>query len=109
MLNPKNYKFCAEFYVVEKSIEVVARIKSDEASSRFKIDALNGADHYCIRAYKEEVVKLQLTYPQIAGAFDSKPQNLRIWVEFDLPWVHVSTADQALAEALSFLSERCAE
>ena len=40
MLDPADYPFCSEFYIVEKSIEVVANINGEDRQIR--IDALQG-------------------------------------------------------------------
>lgn len=42
MLDPANYPFCSEFYIVEKSIEVVAKINGE--NRQIRIDALRGPD-----------------------------------------------------------------
>jgi hypothetical protein len=64
-------------------------------------------DPYSVRAYIEEHVTLQPTYPQRNGEFSERPQDHRVWVDYELPWVRRETADDALRHAMVFLAERC--
>ncbi len=107
MLDPASYSFCSEFYIVEKSIEVVANINGEDRQIR--IDALNGPNstiRYSTASYIKEDITVQPTYPQTKGDFDSKPERVQIWIAYDLPWTARDSADDALAQALSFLKER---
>jgi hypothetical protein len=90
MLDPDMFPFCHEFYVVEKSIEVVVTINGNGTPVR--IDAMHNlkADRYCAHVYIEECGFLKSADP----------------VE-DFPWTHGNSAEQALRSALSFLRERC--
>jgi len=107
MLNRKSYPFCNEFYTVEKSIEVVVTIQGESCSIR--IDALFNLDgsKYSTRAYILEDVTAQPTYPQTNNVFSRKPESMRVWIKYDLPWTDRASADDALAQALGFLGERC--
>ena len=107
MYNRKWHDFCSEFYTVEKSIEVV--VTTGGQSERIRIDALRNemTGTCCTKAYIEEHVSLQPTYPQTSGKFDRSPRSLRVWVDYELPWTNWDSADEALGQALSFLRERC--
>jgi len=108
-LNPPDWcDFASEFYVVEKTIEVVVDL--NDASESIRIEAIRDArtGRYSTRAYIQEMFTLQPTYPQSGGAFDSKPREVELWADYDLPWTSGDSADQVLQEALSFLSEDCA-
>lgn len=109
MYDVQKHDFCSEFYTVEKTIEVVVTIGGE--SERIKIDALRqgGTGEYSTRAYREEHITVQPTYPQSGGSFDRKPQNYRVWVDYDLPWTNRDSADAALNQALGFLQERCSK
>ena len=110
MLNPAAYDFASEFYIVEKTIEVVVSIRGESQSIR--IEALNNPDsdppsRYSTRAYIREDMTVQPTYPQSGGGqFDRKPTSVSVWVSYDLPWTSRDTADAALSQALGFLGDR---
>jgi hypothetical protein len=104
MLDPANYPFCSEFYIVEKSIEVVAKINGEDRQIR--IDALHRPDsttRYSTASYIKEDITVQPTYPQTNGDFERKPECVRVWIAYNLPWTARNSADEALAQALSFL------
>ena len=106
MFDQEAHGFCSEFYVVEQTIEVVVR-KDDETKS-IRIDALRDerTGRYKTKAYVLEDVTVQPTYPRTGSEFDSKPENVRVWIGYDLPWTDRETAEDALRQALGFLSER---
>jgi hypothetical protein len=102
-LEPENFPFCSEFYVVEKSIEVVVSIKGE--STRVRIDALREASgRYSTREYFEALVKLEYAYPP-----DLTVEATTIWVPYGLPWTDGKSADEVLNRALGFLEERCSK
>jgi hypothetical protein len=103
MFDPKHHDFCSEFYTVEESIEVVLRIAKEER--RIRIDALRNArdGRFSTKAYIEEDVTAQPTYPQTGDSFDRKPKHIRVWISYDLPWTNRDSAEGALQQALSFL------
>ena len=107
MYNRESHDFCSEFYTVEKSIEVVVTIQGQ--SQRIRIDALRDetTGRCCTKAYIEEHLSLQPTYPQTNGKFGRSPTGFRLWVDYDLPWTNRDSADEALGQALSFLREHC--
>ena len=107
MITGSNIEFCDEFYVVEKSIEVVVKIAGEPQTIR--IEALKSLPQakYCTRAYIQEYVTLQPTFPQTGEKFDRKLEDMCIWVDYSLPWTDRESADDALNQALGFLRERC--
>ena len=107
MYNSTTQSFCSEFYIVEKSIEVVVTIQQQD--ERIRIDALldTKTGDYSTASYIETDVTLQPTYPQTHGSFDRNPEDFRIWVRYELPWTNRDSADAALNQALGFLEERC--
>jgi hypothetical protein len=105
MLDPAMFPFCHEFYVVEKSIEVVVTINGNATAVR--IDAVHNLqdDRYCTHAYTEECGFLQPADP-VDDAEPRMPIRIwRIWTGF--PWTTGQSADDVLRSALSFLRERC--
>ena len=103
MLDPDVFPFCHEFYVVEKSIEVVVTIKGDSRCVR--IDALHDLkqDHYCTRVYIEKSVFLVSAYPADEEAEHREP--VQIWTEWiDFPWAAGKSADEVLSTALAVFS-----
>jgi hypothetical protein len=92
-----------EAYHVEKTLEVVVTISGQ--AERIRIDALADllGGPYSTKSYIEEDLTLHLNYPK-PGA--SNKQSRRVWIDYDLPWTSRPTADQALEQALSFLSDR---
>jgi len=107
MIPPSSYESCSEAYVIEKTVEVVIRI--GEQSQTVRIEALHNLrnGHFSTRAYIEEDVTVQPTYPQTNGNCDSPPKSYGVWVHYDLPWTDGDSADGVLSEALDFLSDRC--
>ena len=102
-----NIDFCNEFYVIEKTVEVVVEISGESQSIR--IEALQSFPHlkYSTRAYIQKHVTVQPTYPKTGSNFELKPKDVCIWADYDLPWTDRESADQAINQALGFLKERC--
>jgi hypothetical protein len=107
MLDPSRYGFCSEFYVVEKAVEVVVEIAGTPETIRIEAHKRGNAQGYCTRSFIQRDITVQPTYPQENGCFSRKPESITVWVTYDLPWTDRETADAALAQALSFLGERC--
>ncbi len=107
MITRSHIDFCNEFYVVEKTVEVVVQISGE--SQTIRIEALQSLlqGKYSTRAYIQEHVTVQPTYPKTGGKFDREPESMRVWADYDLPWTNRESADDALNQALGFLSERC--
>ena len=96
MLVPLDHPFCSEFYIVEKTIHVVARIAGDDRQIRIEaLHAPYSPSAYSTRSYINE---------RIASAAGEQRGT---WVDYDLPWTSGNSADDVLAKALSFLGERC--
>lgn len=110
MLDPAQYQFCSEFYIVEKSIELVVTLKGSQGPSRIRIDALHSPEsprQYSTVSYIEEDITVQPTYPQSQGDHSSVTTSVRMWIAYDLPWTDRQSADDVLKQALGFLRERC--
>ena len=108
MYDAERHAFCSEFYTVEKSIEVVVRRGGE--SKTVRIDALRNGETgaFSTRAYIEEHVTLQPTYPQTGNKFDKKSEDFRVCVAWtDFPWTDRDSANSAIGQALGFLRERC--
>jgi hypothetical protein len=104
MLNPNDYNvFAAEFYIVEKAVEVVVNIAGEVR--RVRIDALRDhAGKYSTHSYIKEDIKAQPTYQR---EHEDKTNSVSVWIDYDLPWTNGPSADEALSQDLGFLSERC--
>ncbi len=63
---------------------------------------------YSTTGYVEREIQLRYPwkYPDDIG--DGDKGGARTWVAYELPSTYRPTADEALAQALSFLRERCA-
>ena len=103
MLDPLHTGFCSEYYEVEKTIEVVVSLWGEERFMRF--DALLSRDlrpAYSAAAYLREDVTLTRSQPgasQVSFA-------TAVWVRFPgFPSTARDSADEALAQALSFLRD----
>lgn len=108
MLDPKKYSFCSEFYIVEKTVEVVVSINGE--AKRIRIEALHAPDSittYSTQAYIEETTTIQPAYPQERGKYVREPVEVELWIVYDLPWTSGNSADEVIAQALLFLEERC--
>ncbi len=101
-----------EVYEVVKTVEVVAALKPQGDGSTIRIevlrDALNPGGDFSTRAYLQEDVTLQPTYPQDSNGFQRRPESMLIWaVWVDFPWTNRDTADGALQQALGWLRDHC--
>ena len=106
MLDPEDFPFCSEFYVVEKSIEVVVAMNGDSRCVR--IDALHDLkqDRYCTRVYIKKSVFLEPAYPADKEAGRQEP--VEIWSDWtSAPWTVGKSADEVLESTLSFLHKCC--
>jgi hypothetical protein len=102
MLNPTQFKFCSEFYIVEKTIIVVVELEGQLRHVRLEA-VQDSEESYSVRAYIEETAMVQL-----AAAEPGEEVEATTWRTFGLPDVLTAdTADQALRQALSYLGERC--
>ena len=103
MVDPGHHAFCSAFYTVEKSIEVVVPIGGEER--RIRIDALRNAPdgRFSTKAYIEEDITVQPSYPQTGDSFGRKPEHIRVWISYDLPWTNQDSAEGALQQALGGL------
>ena len=106
MYNKTAHAFCQEFYTLVKSIEVAVRLQGEARYVRIDSFKNEHTGKYSTSAYLSESVTLQPTYPQTNGKFDQPPQEFKVWVDYDLPWVDANTEDDALRQALGFLGER---
>jgi hypothetical protein len=94
MLTSANFPFVSEFYVIDKSIQVVVFIKGEYRTIR--IDALHrfgkdlGEKYYSARAW-----------------ILVNPGDFELFVSYELPSVNGNSSDDVLALALSFIKERC--
>jgi hypothetical protein len=107
MINRQNIDFCDEFYVVEKSVEVVVKISGEPQTIRIEALQSPSQEKYCTRAYIQYYATVQPTYPQTGDKFDSEPKDISVFVDYDLPWTDRETADEAINQALGFLREKC--
>ncbi len=108
MYNKEFHDYCSEFYTVAKTIQVV--VSRNGESMTVKIEALRNEEtgRYSTRAYYEEHVTLQPTYPKAYGKYEREPDDFIVWVSWlDLPWTDRDSAEAALGQALGFLRERC--
>lgn len=108
MINPEAYEFAEEFYVVEKTVEIVVPMGGQSETIRIEALYAPGPDKYSTRAFRQENVTIQPTYPQTSGEFDREPVDVELWIDFNLPWTDGHTADDVVTQALFFLSEDCA-
>ena len=88
MISEVSYSFTSGAYIVEKTIEVVAKI--GEKSETIRIEVLHNLRHggYSTRAFIEKNVTdvtVQPTYPLTGDKHDTSPHDFRIWVSYDLP------------------------
>lgn len=81
MIEPTIYEFCSEFYIVEKTVELVL------GNEEIRIEALldpnePGRNRYKTRCYIKKDVTLQPTYPNTSSSgsikFERKPENMQV-------------------------------
>lgn len=107
MLDPSQYGFCSEFYIVEKSVEVVVVIAGESETIRIEAHKQGSSGGYCTHSFIQRHITVQPTYPQKNGSFVRKPESITVWATYDLPWTDRDSADAAISQALGFLGERC--
>lgn len=104
MLDPSRFDFCTEFAFVEQSVEFYVNLKG-LGDTRFRLDVLHAPDSgtpYTVSAYIEH---------EISAPTEVEPHaTKRVRAVYDLPsnLALSRSADLALADALSWLRERCA-
>lgn len=105
MYDKQLHNFCSEFYTVEKSVEVVAKIRGED--TRIRIDVLkdNKNGSFSTKVYREEYLNVQQSYPEDENDGQEESQVWIAWTDF--PWTDRDSAEGALQQALSFLEERC--
>ena len=106
------HKFAHEFYTIEKTIEVVVSLGPDGESRPVRLEALRceKSGRYSARAYVEEHITVQPTYPQKHSKYTQPPRDMRVWEPLSgFPWTDRASADEVLTQALSFLKERCVD
>jgi len=107
MIDQDAYSFADEFYVVDKTIEIVVRIADEPTTIRIEALCHPPSGKYHTRAYVQGFYSIQPTYPQTGGKFDRKPEDKDLWVAYNLPWTKSDSADAAITQAIGFLRERC--
>jgi hypothetical protein len=108
MYNSELHSYCSEFYTVEKTLEVVVSRNGESITVRLEALRNEETGRYSTRAFMDENVTLQPTYPQSHGKYEREAEDFRIWVPFpDFPWTDRDSADAVLMQALGFLRERC--
>ena len=106
-MDPEVYEFVSEFYVIEKTIEVVVRISDTLESIRIEAIRDLRSGQYSTRAYIQVDYTIQPTYPFAAGRLESDPNSVQLWVDYELAWIDGDSADDVLNQALAFLAEDC--
>jgi hypothetical protein len=105
MLDPSRYEEVSEFYVVEKSIVIVAEVHGQAETIR--IDAMrHETDHgarYLTHAFIELPVIVQPVWGPDGTADTAEPREVRTWVNYNIPWTDGESADAVLGQALAFL------
>ncbi|MFG1465968.1 hypothetical protein V5F77_24120 [Xanthobacter sp. DSM 24535] len=99
--------FAGEFYVIEKTVELVFQMRGE--SETVRIEALRGAPAggYSIRARILRHFVLQPSFPLENGIRRDPPGDYEVWVPLApaLPWVDEATADEAIERALGWLKQ----
>lgn len=109
MYNKEMHSFCSEFYTLAQSVTIVMKWQVEATTIRVDVLKKETADKpkYVSRAFRQEEVTLQPSYPEENGKLTSKPTRYEVWVTHETPWVDGSTAEQALSQTLGFLREQC--
>jgi len=92
-----------EVYEIVRTVEIV----SNHHTYRIDVqrDYSNPTSAYQVAWWTEEEIVAQPAFPQTSGRFDREPEVMSIWTRASMPWVSQSTAEAALASALSFIAE----
>ena len=105
MLDPSRYEHVSEFYVVEKSIEIVAEVQGQ--SETIRIDALSHetdqGTRYLTRGFIELPMVIQPVYGPDGSQETAEPREVRAWVNYNIPWTDGDSADSVLGQAIVFL------
>jgi hypothetical protein len=105
MISEATYGFAEEFYVVEKTVELV--ITTEHNSVTIRVEALHDPrkGEFHARAYSREEFRIQPANLQTNSGCDCPGEVKSLWVNYDLPWTCRSTADDAISQALGFLRD----
>ena len=108
-LTPSDYACASEIYQVQKVVEVEVLLSNGTCKrtpARIRIEALRDMRNgqFNTRAYIERTVVMQLQPTPMPGEQNSE---LWMWVTHKIPWIQGVTADEALQQALRFISEEC--
>ena len=110
-LTQLDYACTSEIYQVQKVVEVEVLLTNgarERTPARIRLEALRNMrdGQFNTRAYIEQAVVLQLQPTLSSGEQNNES---RMWVAHKIPWTQGATADEALRQALRFISEKCAE
>ena len=102
----EKYKDSGIFSEVYEVVRTVIIVMDDE-TYRIEVQKCysNPKVPYTARYWVQENVTVQPTYPQTGDKFDRKPEEMAVWIHYDLPWVAQNDPDIALSQALEFLAE----
>lgn len=105
MIDPTAYEFASGLSIVEKMVEVEVDFGDTSETIRIeaKFDPSRGS--YSTAAYRLEHFTIQPTYPIVGGRFERTPEEVQLWVDYELPWTDRESADAAIEQALGFLSD----
>jgi hypothetical protein len=107
MLDPAQYSFVSEFYIIEKAVEVEVRIAGEPKRIRIEAQYRAGiGPPYSTGAYIREEIAATPAYPHPKGSAPARPAPF-VWVTYNLPWTARDSADDAIAQALRFLRTEC--
>jgi len=110
MIDSKQYPFCSELDMVEKTVYAVANVGGEDRQIRIEVLKSLIDGHYHTHAYMKEDITVQPSYPWEDGSFTRKPTSMSVWIAWhDFPWTHTNSADSALTQALGFLGDRSAK
>jgi hypothetical protein len=109
VVNFNKYPFLQEVYTVERTVEVVVDLAESEEPTTIRIEVLRDEQkgNYLTRAYRQETMTTQPTYPKVGVRSTKRPEDHELWLPYDLAWTDRPSADQAMEQALSFLKKQC--
>jgi hypothetical protein len=107
-INFRRFTKLREFYVVGRVVEVMAPLRGFHGTSLLRLEVLRAAQEsgYEVAVYRQATVPA-LPPIQTAAEAPLPPQEVRVWVVYDLIASDRPTPEAALEQALGFLQMRC--
>jgi hypothetical protein len=97
-----------EPYVLEKTIEVYGRLRGDDETRLFRLQALRSINegNFQVAIHRQVEVPLASLCPA-GGRESTARRDIHLWEPYDVIWSGMPTVEKALDQVPGFLEMRC--